>query len=122
MAHWRSGILVLLAGVGLAGCSPLWQGALQGIADGARSPERLLVRNAPAELPNLLYVEGEGRAAVHVGVVSPQDPDLYWWAAPDGVTLSLRGGRWWRLTDCPATCADCAGRVSRHRRCCPSLR
>lgn len=93
MAHWRSGILVLLAGVALAGCSPLWQGALQGIADGARSPERLLVRNAPAELPNLLYVEGEGRAAVHVGVVSPQDPDLYWWAAPDGVTLSLRGGR-----------------------------
>lgn len=93
MAQWRAGILVLLAGMGLVGCSPLWQGALQGLVDGARSPERILVRNAPADMDNLLYVEGGGRAAVHVGVVSPQDPDLFWWSAPDGVTLALRGGR-----------------------------
>lgn len=84
---------VLLAAYASVACSPLWQGTVQGLRDSVKSPAAQLMAKAPAEAGNLLYVEGAGRAAIHVGVPSPNDPNTVWWAAPDGVTLTLHEGR-----------------------------
>ncbi len=86
-------MVALLSAAALSACTPLWQGTLQGLRDGVKSPEAQLMSKAPAEATNLLYVEVGERAAIHVGVPSPNDPNTVWWAAPDGVTLTLLGGR-----------------------------
>jgi len=92
-SSWRLALAGLLCAGLTAGCSPLWQGTLQGLRDSVKSPASQLMAKAPAEAGNLLYVEAGNRAAVHVGVASPQDANTVWWAAPDGVTLTLLAGR-----------------------------
>ncbi|MES3040545.1 MAG: YjbF family lipoprotein [Pseudomonadota bacterium] len=86
-------MVALTAALVLCGCTPLWQGTLQGMRDSVKSPQAQLMAKAPADASNLLYVEAADRAAIHVGVASPNDPNTVWWAAPDGVTLTLKSGR-----------------------------
>lgn len=84
---------VLATAIVLSGCTPLWQGTLQGLRDSVKSPQAQLMAKAPVEAGNLLYVEAADRAAIHVGVSSPLDANTLWWAAPDGVTLTVKSGR-----------------------------
>lgn len=90
---WRLPLAGLFCAVLTAGCSPLWQGTLQGLRDSTKSPASQLMAKAPVEASNLLYVEAGGRAGIHVGITSPVDAQTVWWAAPDGVTLTLVAGR-----------------------------
>lgn len=84
---------IVLAAYTTAACSPLWQGTLQGLRDSVKSPAAQLMAKAPPEAANLLYVESAGRVAIHVGVASPTHAKTIWWAAPDGVTLTLHEDR-----------------------------
>lgn len=93
VSQWRAASVGVFCAIFMSGCSPLWQGALQGLRDSVKSPATQLMSQASQEAGNLLFVQTDDRVAIHVGIPSPQDATTVWWAAPDGVTLTLRAGR-----------------------------